>query len=231
MASGPILTALPSKVELAVETKPSAAPDAAHAGGAAAHQSELQALEQDCRAWLRLIAQGDDAALTQLYDHTSSRVYGLALRITRSRCAAEDVLIEVYWQVWRQAASYAAERGSALGWLMLLCRSRALDFLRNQDKAELHAKTEDYADGSQQTHATPEELLLAVERSSAVHAALRELSALQRQLLTLAFFRGYTHQEIAACMSLPLGSVKTHMRRALQTLRGKLRPKVDADEN
>ncbi len=227
MSACPVPSAPPAGADTDPKSRTPHSENAAPADTASA----LPELERACRAWLQRVAQGDEQALTQIYDATSSRLYALALRITRSPSCAEDVLIEVYWQLWRQAQDYDPLRGSAMAWLMTICRSRALDLLRDRDRAELYAKSEDFADGGALDQASTEDLLLALERGSAVHAALQELSALQRQLLALAFFRGYTHQEIAQYMKLPIGSVKTHVRRALLCLRRKLRGKLaDCDD-
>lgn len=171
---------------------------------------------------LRAINGGDKAAFASFYDATLDQVYGLALRITRRVGDAEDVVSEVYLQAWRQAGSYDASRGSARGWLLTICRSRAVDYLRRRDRAEPHPEPEQIRPDQFQHEEDPQNLALAVERNSVVYAALAELSPLQRQLLALAFFRGLTHQEVAAHLEMPLGSVKTHVRKALKLLQQEL---------
>ena len=121
------------------------------------------------------------------------------------------------------AASYDTERGHPLAWLMVITRSRALDQLRRVDPAESHAEPELLAEAIDED--APRNLLAAVQEHGALHAALAALPAVQRQLLALAFFQGLTHSEIAAHTRLPLGTVKTHVRRALQTLRAGLETK------
>jgi RNA polymerase sigma-70 factor (ECF subfamily) len=171
---------------------------------------ELQSL-------LKQVAAGDQAAFASFYDATSARVYGLAQRIVRSEVDAEEVVGDVYLQAWRQADRYDAARGTPLGWLLALARSRALDRLRRRDpavpSADPHAGTPAHDDGL-----GPESLLLAVERGSQVHAALALLRPIQQDLLDLAFWRGLTHQEIAAEVGMPLGTVKSHIRKAMQVL-------------
>ncbi len=176
----------------------------------AAQEAELVGL-------IERIARKDDAALGKLYDLTVSRVYGLALRITRQREAAEEVSEDVYLQVWDQADRFDAQRGRAYAWLLTLCRSRALDHLRRRDDAESHPDPETLVD--EPGHGDPQDLLLAVEANSRVHAVLEQLSATQRQLLALAFFKGLSHQEIAQHAGMPLGTVKTHLRKALEAMR------------
>ncbi|MBP6095429.1 MAG: sigma-70 family RNA polymerase sigma factor [Methyloversatilis sp.] len=175
------------------------------------------------RALIARMGDGDEAALGQLYDRTSRRVYGFALRVTRSPEMAEEVVEEVFWQAWRQALRFDPARGNPMAWLMTMTRSRALDALRRIDDAELHPEPETLMAAETACGGDPQNLLEAVQRHHALHAALESLDALPRQLLSLAFFRGLTHEEIALQSSLPLGTVKSHIRRALTAL-GKVLP-------
>ncbi len=164
----------------------------------------------------------DEAALGLLYDAVLGRVYGLVRRIVRRPEVAEEVTEDVFFQVWRQANRFDSRRGRPLGWILTIARSRALDRLRGseanasfvpadvEERAELHAES------------TPSDLLESCEASSHVHAALATLDPLPRQILALAFFRGLTHEEIAAHLAMPLGTVKSHVRRALASLQRKL---------
>lgn len=178
-------------------------------------------LEQNdvLRAQLAAIANKDQAALGAFYDETISRVYGLALRITSRPDAAEEVASDVYLQVWRDAALYDTSRGRVLAWLLTICRSRAIDSLRRRDQAEPLADPDELPSGDGAFATDPQDLLDGVQTHSALHAALELLTPLQRQLLALAFFRGLTHDEIARHSQLPLGSVKTHVRKALGILK------------
>ena len=179
----------------------------------------LATQDAHCCVLLAAIAEQDEGALAALYDATLSRVYGLALRITRKPEAAEEVVADVYLQVWRKATTYDAARGRALTWLLTICHSRALDQLRRKDEAEAHPEPEtlrtDLANGDND----PLDLLQAFENQSAIYAALETLNPIQRQLIALAFFKGLSHQEAAEQSGLPLGTVKTHIRRALEQLR------------
>lgn len=159
------------------------------------------------------MADGDQSALEAFYDGTISRVYGLAMRIVGVSQTAEEVAADVYFQVWREAGRYDSERAAPMTWVLTICRSRALDALRRQDRAELQADPEPHELTFEENG--PLDLLLAVERKSGLYEALAELSALQRQLVALAFFRGLTHQEIADYSGIALGTVKTHIRKAL----------------
>jgi RNA polymerase sigma-70 factor (ECF subfamily) len=174
--------------------------------------------ERACRDWLAAMARRDEAALAAFYDATVGRVYGLALRITRQPESAAEVASDVYLQVWRRADRYDATRGMVLTWLMTICRTRALDHLRRADEAETHPEPEALrAEAPEQTSA--QDLLSAVQEHAALHAALAKLEPVQRQLIALAFFRGMSHQEIAAHARLPLGTVKTYIRKALAVMR------------
>lgn len=160
-----------------------------------------------------------EQALGQFYDATVSRVYGVALRIVRTPELAEEVVSDVYMQVWRDAARYDASRGKVLGWLLIIARTRSLDLLRKQDEAFSHPDPYDLVAEPEANRDDPQDLLAATQSNATLHAALAVLSPLQRQLLAFAFFRGMTHSEIVEHTNIPLGSVKTHIRRALLLLR------------
>jgi RNA polymerase sigma-70 factor (ECF subfamily) len=146
----------------------------------------------------------------------------VARRICSDAALAEEVIEDAYMQVWNNAARYDAGRGVVLAWLLMMVRSRALDALRRADEALVTddplALADEPADGSD-----PLDLLAALRRESSARAALAALPARDRQLLGLAFLRGLTHAEIAEATRLPLGSVKTAIRRALLALREPLR--------
>ncbi len=180
--------------------------------------SKAAATEACLRDWIARVVRQDQQALAELYETMAGRVYGLALRITRQVQTAEEVTEDCFWQVWRQAPRFDPARGAAIAWIMTIARSRALDALRRADTAEPLGEdrlaTIEAEDGSD-----PHDLLDAVEKQHRLHAALRDLEPLPRQLVALAFFRGLSHEEIAGQMGLPLGTVKSHIRRALLRLR------------
>ncbi len=173
------------------------------------------------------IARRDEDALAKLYALLIGRVYGLALRMTRDTGLAEEIAEDVFWQVWRQAPRFDSRRGSAITWVMTIAHSRALDALRSVLPLQLepdmtflaNAANEDQGDCDQ-----PQDLLAATQRQHCVHRALADLEPLPRQLVALAFFRGLTHEEISTHTCLPLGTVKSHLRRALARLRQVLEP-------
>lgn len=177
--------------------------------------------DQECLSSLvARMAQRDQKALAALYDATASRVYGLALRITRSSAGAEDVSAEVFHQSWRSAEQFNSQRGTVITWLLTMTRSRAIDQLRRRDQAESHAQPEQLAEVD--TDDDPQQLLIASESNSLLNTAIAALIPVQRQMIALAFYRGLSHQEIADHCKLPLGTVKTHVRKAIEHLRAAL---------
>jgi RNA polymerase sigma-70 factor (ECF subfamily) len=206
------------------------APGAAEAAAGHACTTDPDGNERHLRALIGRIARQDEDALGELYDATHGRVHGLALRVTRNPQAAEEVAEDTYWQVWRQALRYDAARGNAMAWLLTIAKSRALDSLRRDDEAQAHPEPETLLGAEASGDGDPQDLLAATQRHHALHAALATLDSLPRQLLALAFFRGLTHEEIAEQTALPLGTVKSHIRRALTALRGVLAPEFGAVE-
>jgi RNA polymerase sigma-70 factor (ECF subfamily) len=195
---------------------------------AAGARAALETLDNAALAALisRVMRQ-DEAALASLYEQLSGRVYAVALHITRQVACAEEVLQDTFWQVWRQAPRFDAERGSAVAWVLMMARSRALDALRSRarDPVQAHAQSdEDDEAGADEAAADPLDLLDSVRREGALHAQLALLDPLRRQLIALAFFRGMTHDEIADHTGLPLGTVKSHFRRTLAALQAALGP-------
>ena len=177
-----------------------------------------RATDQQLTAWIDAIVDQDERALAALYDATFSCVFGMVKRIVRRTALAEEVVEDTYFQVWRQAARFDASRGRALGWLLGMARSRAIDALRREARFVHDALDDEAADGPGVDVAADD--LLAVARGHAdLHGALMRLHAQPRQLVALAFFRGLSHEEIATQTALPLGTVKSQIRRALLSLK------------
>jgi len=179
---------------------------------------------QDLVALIRRVAGGEQSALTTLYDATNRLVFGLIIRVIGDRATAEEVLLDVYTQVWRQAAAYDTSRGVPLAWIMTIARSRAIDRLRagrqdQQRKEPLDAIGEVSAGG-----VSPEEASLYSERQRLVRNALQTLSPEQREVIELAYYSGLSHSEIALKLGQPLGTVKTRTRLGMIKLRDMLRP-------
>ena len=198
----------------------------APAAGAAPPSGEDDAA---LRACLEGIRRRDEPSLGRLYDLTVGRVYAVALRFMRHADLAEEVVSDVYLQVWRDAHRYDAARGRVLAWLLVISRSRALDLLRRQDEAFSHPDPHELVAEADSGQKTAHDLLEASQQGTALHTAMATLTPLQRQLLSLAFFRGLSHSEIVEHCGLPLGTVKTHIRRALAALRDVLGPAIDSN--
>lgn len=177
---------------------------------------------------LRAVARGDEAAFAHVYDRYAPILLGLMLRILRSRPEAEDVLQEVFLQVWQQARSFDPARGRAFTWLATLSRSRAIDRLRAVDSRERAAQrsAEDRQPTATEPRARADEEAIRSERAEAVRAALAELPEEQRQVLVLAYLDGMSQTEIAAAKNQPLGTVKTRTRTGLKRLSEALRTRM-----
>ncbi len=192
---------------------------------------EFDAAEAALRALVSGIAGGDEADLGRLYDATAARVYAAALRLTGDRGAAEDVVSDTYWQVWREANRYNPARGRVIAWLLIICRSRSLDQLRRREPAFTVADPHSLSGVEPDGMPEPLAALFADRRAGALHAALQRLNATEQKLIGLAFFKGLSHQEIADHLGMPLGTVKTHIRRGIQTLREALNLPALAEED
>lgn len=174
--------------------------------------------------WGQLIvqtAQGDQATL---YDRTSPQVYGLALKILDNREAAEEVTLDVYTQVWRQAHTYDETRGTPGSWLMTLARTRAIDRYRAGAAERGRIESLDVVEFFASDGETPEQDLAGAERRRYVQQAMASLTVEQRKAITLAYFYGMSQSEIADKLQLPLGTVKTRMRLGMMKLRDALAP-------
>jgi RNA polymerase sigma-70 factor (ECF subfamily) len=174
-------------------------------------------------ALLDRVAQQDTAALKHLYDSVSGKLYGLALRVVTNAEAAEDVLQHTFMQVWRTAADYRATLSPPMAWLCLIVRSRALDHLRQHAAERGNARVE-WDDALADTLAgdgpTPHDTAQASQAAQALHGCLAQLDKRQREVVSLAYLRDLSHSELAQQLQLPLGTVKTWIRRGLDQLRG-----------
>jgi RNA polymerase sigma-70 factor (ECF subfamily) len=173
---------------------------------------------------LRAVARGDEAALASVYDRYASILLGLLLRILRSRPEAEDVLQEVFLQVWRRASDFDEARGRPFTWLVTLARSRAIDRLRALGSRERTA-TEAARDVPDSISDAADDAVKS-EQGEIVRGALAELPEEQRHTLVLAYFEGLTQSEIAERLATPLGTVKTRMRSGMIRLRQLLGARV-----
>jgi RNA polymerase sigma factor (sigma-70 family) len=172
-----------------------------------------------------------ERAFGVLYDRTVQRVHALVRRYVKDEGAAQEVTEDVFFMAWSQARRFDAERGSVLAWLMTIARSKALDVWRQHAARWVHFDSQVADDELAQlpTHGTPSDILEAVDQHHAVHAALQEVSPAARQMISLAFFQGLTHTEISTHLQIPLGTVKTTIRRALISMRDVLQGRLGAD--
>lgn len=164
-----------------------------------------------------------ERALRELYDMTSSKLYGVALRVVCNRDWAEDVLQEAYLNIWRIAGDYKVALSPPMAWMGVIVRSRALDFLRRRTSQQADAGVELDAYISETVAsdaANPMDTTQASEQAWALHECLRKLEAKQRDVLSLAYLRDLSHGELATQLKLPLGTVKTWIRRGIEQLRG-----------
>ncbi len=168
------------------------------------------------------VAQQDHAALKALYEQCASKLYGLALRVVTHRDWAEDVLQESFLTIWRSAGDYRASLSPPMAWLGLIVRSRGLDMLRRRasDRSHLTQELDDtLADTLESDAETPLDTAQASEQAWALHQCLVQLEKRQREVVSLAYVRDMSHSELAAQLQLPLGTVKTWIRRGLDQLR------------
>lgn len=172
----------------------------------------LAASQQDADLLAR-VQRGDESAMAAIYDRYSRIVYSVALRVLRDPASAEDILQEVFMQMWRSPAKFVAARGSLGGWLAVVARNRAIDRLRRRRPSEQVEEMNIAALGNLADEA---ERSLLMERCRTI---IVQLPVEQRKTLEMAFFDGLSHSEIADMTGDPLGTVKTRIRSAVMTLR------------
>jgi RNA polymerase sigma-70 factor (ECF subfamily) len=164
------------------------------------------------------VAQGERAALRQLYDATSAKLFAVCLRILTNREEAEDVLQEVYVTIWRRADRFDGSRASVMTWISTIARNRAIDRLRARGPLAYADQVEDLQIAD--TAASAEALLVGAGEAGRLHDCLSELDARTQAAIRTAFFEGVTYEALAQRMDTPLGTVKSWVRRGLARLRG-----------
>lgn len=184
--------------------------------------------EGDDASILRRIAQGEEPALAELYDRYAQLLYSLGMRILRSVQDAEDIVQEVFMQVWNKAALYEARKGTVHTWLVTMMRNRAIDRLRS--KVSRHSGQQVdvtsltlFADAAS---SNPHSHTVKNEDQKLVLGTLKQLSIDQQQVLALAYYEGFSQSEIAARLNIPLGTVKSRMRKGLQSMHSILKGKI-----
>lgn len=189
------------------------------------------ARSQELAALLARIALGERAAFEALYRATSGPLFGVVLRVNSDRGQAEEVLQEVYVNIWRAAAGYQAQQSQPLTWLTSIARNRAIDSLRRRASepatVSRYSGLGDGEDGEEQDlleklpadQAGPLDLLEQATRAHALQRCMQGLTAEQRSSLALAYYQGFSHAEVAEHLAQPLGTVKSWVRRGLQSLK------------
>jgi RNA polymerase sigma-70 factor (ECF subfamily) len=173
----------------------------------------------DSRDIVERISGGDESALSDLYQRFAVPVHQVARRILRSHECAQEIVCDVFVHAWQNATHYDPTRGSVRAWLIIATRHRAIDRLRSYRRYRVCS--EQWAGGRPWTEPLhPDEILAQYQEGTSVHSALAAQTPLRRHLLAMAFFEDLTHEEISQEIGLPLGTVKSHLRRALKIMRG-----------
>lgn len=183
--------------------------------GFPANDSELMAL-------IDRVAAQDDAAFKELYDQCAAKLYGLAMRVVGKREWADDVLQEAFLNIWRSAVDYRGHLSPPLAWMGLIVRSRALDFLRrrNAERFNVSQELDEVLEATLEGDSPdPMSTAFASQQAQALHQCLARLENQQREVVSLAYLRDLSHSELARQLQLPLGTVKTWIRRGLEQLR------------
>ena len=162
------------------------------------------------------VARGDAQAFDQLYDELSASVYGLARRVVRDPTRAEDVTQEVFLEVWRKAARFDRALGKGKTWVMTIAHRRAVDAVRRNEAAK---RSDQQGAPDEVSHDEPADAVIAAEEHGAVRECLETLTDLQLESVRLAYFNGYTYNEVATLLEKPLPTIKTRMRDGLIRLR------------
>lgn len=170
-------------------------------------------------ALLAQCGMGNRAAFAELYEASKSKLFAVSLRIVRERHVAEEVLQDSFVNIWNNAAKYAAARSAPMTWMTAIVRNRSLDVVRRPN-FEIADEEDYFALNMEDERPGPQEHLSTARDQAKVEHCLKALDAEQKQTIALAFFHGLTHSEVASHLGRPLGTVKTHIRRGLQKLKG-----------
>ena len=192
-----------------------------------ADKSKIRVSEEEWLRLLRAIAGGDQAALHSLYERTNRIVFTLIVRITMNQETAEEVTLDLFYDIWRKASTYDPANGSVVGWIMNQARSRAIDRLRF-DQRKKRVNTYPHSLGPTTDVVDPQQACLFEEQSRLLRDALDVLSTGERSAIETAFFSELTYEQTASKLNQPLGTIKTRIRSGLEKLREALGSKVKA---
>ncbi len=169
--------------------------------------------------WLSRCALDDQRAFAALYEASSAKLFAVAVRITRRKDWAEEVLQESFVKIWHHAGNYDADKSAPMTWMTAIVRNRALDWLRRPREVQTSDELEAFMEGVPDEGPGPEELAALTAQAAKLQECMQQLGADQQRSITLAFFHGLSHGELAEKMGKPLGTVKTWVRRGLDRLR------------
>ncbi|MCW8096511.1 sigma-70 family RNA polymerase sigma factor [Streptomyces tauricus] len=184
----------------------------------AVHIGKNPSAEPDLQDLMGSVALGDQQAFAGLYDVVAGPVIGVVRGVLRDQAQSEEVAQEVLVEVWRSAARYRRERGSVINWVLTLAHQRAVDRVRSVEASAAREHRAALLDHAPEYDEVTEQVEARLEREQ-VRRCLRTLTELQRQSVTLAYYRGLTYREVAESLALPLGTVKTRLRDGLIRLR------------
>lgn len=184
--------------------------------------SDEKRAEQEDRELIGRMASKDANALDAFYARYNRVAFGLVLRIVGNRADAEDVLMEVFWQVWQQSGRYDSSRGKPIAWLLTIARTRAIDSVRSTSRQQTKTHEIEAQTDLPRSSSEPDSFVVAGARR-AVQDALQTLSEQQKIPLEMAYFQGMSHTEIAAALGQPLGTVKDRIRTGMAHLRKRLK--------
>lgn len=179
-------------------------------------------VEKEDRELVKRMASKDAAALDAFYQRYNRIAFSLVLRIVGTREDSEDVLTDVFWQVWQQAPRYDASRGKPIAWLLTIARTRAIDSIRSTNRQQSRTDELDANTVPSDVPSGGDPFVLADTRH-AVKEALKELPEPQRIPLEMAYFQGMSHTEIATALAQPLGTIKDRIRNGMMHLRKRLK--------
>lgn len=170
---------------------------------------------------IRLVALGDEAAFEELYDAVAPRVFGLVRRVVRDSAQSQEVTQEVFLDIWEQASRFDRDKGKAISWILVIAHRKAVDKVR----ASQASSDRDLRQGIKEYKESYEDVADTVEgqlEAERVQQALKSLTAAQQEAISLAYYGGYTHQEVAEFLQVPVGTIKTRIRDGMIRMRDTL---------